>query len=62
MGIFENSWFVACINNNSKWTYYGNIKKLLGNEFWSKTDIDYEELLKNLGETINLVENLLASD
>lgn len=59
LSLFDNSWFVACIDNDAKWTYYGNIPKLIGDEFWSKTDIDYDDLLDNLNHTINLVEELL---
>ena len=58
LGLFDNSWFVACINNDSKWTYYGSIPKLIGDDFWSKTDINYDDLLDNLRDTINLVEEL----
>ena len=59
LSLFDNSWFVACIDNCAGWTYSGSIQRLLGNEFWSKTDINYEDLLSHLNNTINLVEKLL---
>ncbi|PGR23029.1 hypothetical protein COC52_24865 [Priestia megaterium] len=61
LGCFENSWFVACINNNASWTYSGRIPKLVGDDFWSKTTLDYNEILYHLERTINHVEDLVTN-
>lgn len=59
LGTFKNSWFVACIDNNSKWTYSGSITRLSGKEFWDKTDLNYDEIIKNLGHLVTEIEKLL---
>lgn len=59
LGTYENSWIVACINNNCSWTYNGRIPRLVGNEFWNKINISYDDILQNLGQTVNFVETLL---
>ncbi|BBI30769.1 hypothetical protein [Cohnella abietis] len=61
LGIFNHSWFVACIKNNSSWTYSGKTPRLLGEEYWSKTTIKYNDLLDNLYNTIQNVEKLANS-
>lgn len=60
LGCFDHSWIVACIENNAYWTYSGHIQRLVGEEFWEKTTINYNEILYNLERTINHVEKLVT--
>lgn len=55
---FKNHWFVACLDNDSKWTIGDKVNRLVGKEFWSKIGIEYNEILKNLKITINRIEDI----
>lgn len=54
---YPYSWFVACINTEANWTYKQKSNRLVGDEFWSKININYEQdILPNLKKSILKVE------
>lgn len=59
LSVYDNSLFVACIENNAKWTYGGPIQRTVGKPFWDACNINYERLLKNIEILIQEAENLL---
>lgn len=59
LSVFDNSWFVACIDNNANWSYSGSITKLVGKQFWDKTDIEYNKIIRHLEHTVIEIEKLL---
>lgn len=56
---FENSWFVACLNNDASWTAPAALNRLVGDEFWSKIGISYQQILDNLKIIVEKVNDLL---
>ena len=60
LGKYDYHWFVACIDNNSPWTFSDKKHRLIGKEFWNKIGIDYDEIVVQLGQSIQAVETLLS--
>lgn len=59
LSVYEHSLFVACIANDSSWTYGGPIKRIVGKPFWDLCNLDYGRILKNTGILIQEAEDLL---
>lgn len=59
MSRYENSWFVACIDTNCRWTAPSSITRLIGREFWEKIGIDYNEILTLLYNLCQKVEEIV---
>lgn len=57
--IYENSLFVACIDNNANWTYGGPIERIVGKQFWDMCNLDYNRILQNTEILIQEAEELL---
>ncbi|MGI1811743.1 hypothetical protein [Priestia sp. TGN 0903] len=56
LAAFSNAYFVACIDCHCKWTYSGTIPKLVGAQFWDKTDIIYTLLEIEIGKVIRSID------
>jgi hypothetical protein len=59
MSIYENSWFVACIDTDCSWTAPKSITRLVGREFWEKIGIDYNVILTLLTNLCQKVEEVV---
>lgn len=59
LSVYRHSLIVACLHCNTGWTYSGPIPKIIGSEFWDMTDLNYNNILRNLQVLLNTVENLL---
>lgn len=56
---YSHALFVSCLHCNVGWTYSGPIPKLVGEDFWNMTDLNYDDIIRNLQLLLNSVENLL---
>ena len=59
LSVYNNSLFVACIDNNAKWTYGVVENRVAGRQFWDDCNISYDRLLNNIGKLVTAAELLL---
>ncbi|WP_052712263.1 hypothetical protein [Domibacillus indicus] len=59
---YENSLLAACIETNCGWTYSGPIKRVVGHDYWSLTDVAYNDILAHLKVLLDNVEEFLIED
>ncbi|MED1563811.1 hypothetical protein AJ85_16865 [Alkalihalobacillus alcalophilus ATCC 27647 = CGMCC 1.3604] len=57
LSAFSNAYFVASIDCTCRWTYSGTIQKLIGSQFWDKTDINYVSLDSQIGRVIRSIDS-----
>ena len=58
---YNKSWLVACIDNDAKWTYKGNIKTKVGDEFWKFCGIDYSAVMNSLMRIVKSAEKCVLT-
>ena len=58
LNIHENAYFISAFKTGTPWTFNsGTIPRLVGKEFWSLIDIDYEKLLEEVKKMIKGIED-----
>ena len=58
LSIHENAYFIAAFKTGTPWTFNSDkISRLVGKEFWSLIDIDYEKLLDEVKKMIKEIED-----
>ncbi len=57
LSAFSNAYFVVCIDCSCSWIYSGSIQKLIGSQFWNKTDINYVSLDSQIGRVIRSIDS-----
>ena len=54
----KNSYFVAAFKTGTSWTFNSKIiKKLVGKEFWSLIDLDYDFILDEVKKMIMEIQD-----
>ena len=55
----KNSYFVSAFETGTSWTFNSDkIKRLLGKEFWSMIDLDYDFILEEIKSMIKDIEDM----
>tara|TARA_Y100001936_G_C15501422_1_gene373481 strand:- start:102 stop:527 length:426 start_codon:yes stop_codon:yes gene_type:complete len=56
--IHDNRYFAAVFETGSNWTFNSEkIKKIKGNEFWNKINLDYDYILKEVKLMVKEIED-----
>ena len=57
LSIHDHSFFAAAFDTGRKWHFKSNkVKKFKGKEFWSKINLDYDYILKNIKVMVKEIE------
>ena len=57
LSIHDHSFFAAAFDTGRKWHFKSNkVKKFKGKEFWSKINLDYDYILKNIKIMVKEIE------
>ena len=59
LSMHKNSYFVSAFETGTSWTFNSDkIKRLLGKEFWSMIDLDYDFILEEVKSMIKDIEDI----